>query len=101
MASTASVVHDPQRHLTINFAVTHNAAFPTTMWYGAILGLRGAHEASRVYLAAWRCNGVAARGARAAAGDAGGRICQPPVARWFRAHRGGLSKGSQRSRLRR
>jgi hypothetical protein len=32
IALSNSVEFDPSRHSAINFAVMHNAAFPTTMW---------------------------------------------------------------------
>src|SRR5437016_3653632 len=43
-------VIDPPETLTANFAVMHNAAFPTMLWYGAILGLRGARMRRREFI---------------------------------------------------
>src|SRR5262249_19592114 len=71
----------------------HNAPFST-------------YKAARVHHASRRSRGVAARGARAAAGDAGDRSPQQPVAGrirprgdWFpsRLERGWLRRGTKRA----
>ena len=46
LAPRASSIHDPTETLAAKFAVMHNAVFPVTVWYGAILGLRARHEAA-------------------------------------------------------
>src|SRR5262249_25866504 len=60
---------------------------------------RLSNEAARVHHFDRRRGGLAARGPRAAAGDAGGRISQQRVGRVICAIRGGGPPGSERNRL--
>src|SRR5262249_30740369 len=58
-------------------------------------------EKAQVHHAAWRRCCVAARGARAASGDADCRACQQPVVRRLRPPRSRVRQRSRRNRLRR
>src|SRR5262245_34619074 len=77
--------------------------FQTSCW---LLPTRSSNdredEATRVHHASrWRSGSVAARGARAAAGDAGDRVSQRRVGRWVRDLCACIPPGLERHRLRR
>jgi hypothetical protein len=67
-----------------------------------VCGLRSgeAREATRIHHAIWRNGSMAARGERAAAGDAGNRVPQQQSRRCQSTVYGGISRGTIRCRFR-
>src|SRR6516225_11183375 len=78
----------------------HNAEFLSTMWQGAIPGLRAAHETARAHHFARRRGGLAAYGTRTAAGDADDRLSARGIARGHHTPHGCLSRGPEGRRVR-